>query len=160
VPTSRRIARLERVILETVALTIQREIHDPRVGMVTVTRVKLAPDLSGATVWWSCLGDEAQKRTTTRGLAAVKHILQRHVAQAMGTRVTPGLNLRFDAGLEKAQHLETIFDKLRAERGDPPPSPDDPLPEVDEDDDSDDAGVEGEPDGEAPPPDGEEEPKA
>jgi ribosome-binding factor A len=141
VPTSRRIARLERVILETVALAIQREVHDPRVGMVTVTRARLAPDLSVATVWWSCLGDEGERRTKSRGLAAATHMLQSRVAHAMGTRVTPTLSLRFDEGLEKAQRLQGIFDRIRAERGEPPVEPVEGA-----DDAPDDGSDEGEPD--------------
>jgi ribosome-binding factor A len=135
VPTSRRIARLEQLILETVAIALQREVHDPRVGIVTVTRVKLAPDLSHATVWWSCLGDDVERRTTGRGLAAATKVVQSRVARAMGTRVTPTLVFRFDVGLEKAQRLEGLFDQIRAERGDPPIRPGD-EPAEDEGDDS------------------------
>jgi ribosome-binding factor A len=126
VPTSRRIARLEQLILETVATAIQREVHDPRVGIVTITRVRLAPDLSVATVWWSCLGTEPERRTTARGLAAATKMIQSKVAQTMGTRVTPTLSLRFDIGLEKAQRLEGIFDQIRAERGEPVPTVEEP----------------------------------
>jgi ribosome-binding factor A len=140
VPTSRRIARLEQLILETVAIALQREVHDPRVGIVTVTRVKLAPDLSHATVWWSCLGDEVQRRTTGRGLAAATKVVQSRVARAMGTRVTPTLVFRFDVGLEKAQRLEGLFDQIRAERGDPPIRPEDEPPEGEDDEPADEDG--------------------
>jgi ribosome-binding factor A len=139
VPTSRRIARLEQLILETVAVALQREVHDPRIGIVTVTRVRLAPDLSHATVWWSCLGDEVKQRTTERGLTAATKVVQSRVAKAMGTRITPTVVFRFDVGLEKAQRLEGLFDQIRTERGDPPPRPDDP-PAGDEDVDPDDEG--------------------
>jgi ribosome-binding factor A len=156
VPTSRRIARLERVILETIAVAVQREVHDPRVGLVTVTRVRLAPDLSAATVWWSCLGDEGQRRTKARGLAAATRMLQSRVAQAMGTRVTPTLTLRFDEGLEKAQRLQGIFDKIREERGEPSVDADaseaDPTEDAAEGEEADDA--EPDDDGEDEPPDG------
>jgi ribosome-binding factor A len=131
-PSSRRVERLQQLILETVATAIQRDVHDPRVGMVTVTRVRLAPDLSAATVWWSCLGDEAEKRTCGRGLHAATRMLQSRVAQAMGTRVTPTLSLRFDPGLERAQRLEGIFDQIRAERGEPVVGPETSEPPDDE----------------------------
>jgi len=113
----RRILRLQQLILETAATHIQRELEDPRLGLVSITRVKLAPDLTQAQVFWSVLGDEAAVRTCERGLARALPSIQRAVAAALQTRVTPKLQLRHDGGMEHAQRLETIFAKLRAERG-------------------------------------------
>ena len=113
----RRILRLQQLILEVVAVTVQRELQDPRVGMVTVTRVRLSPDMSSAQVFWSMLGTDAEKRTTERGLTRALPLIQRRVAEAMATRVTPTLSLKFDASMEKAQRLNEIFDRLRSERG-------------------------------------------
>jgi ribosome-binding factor A len=134
----RRILRLQQLMLETLATAVQREVHDPRVRLVTVTRVRLAKDLSTAVVSWSTLGTPSERRTVERGLEDALPMLQRHVAKAMGTRVTPSLSLRFDPGPEKAQRLDTIFRRLGEERGDPPPSDSPPEPPPDLDDDSDD----------------------
>ncbi len=46
-------------------------------------------------------------------------LIQRRIAEVMGTRITPAITLRFDPSLEHAQHLEEIFDRLRKERGEP-----------------------------------------
>ncbi|MDJ0520767.1 MAG: 30S ribosome-binding factor RbfA [Planctomycetota bacterium] len=113
----RRILRLQNVILQTAANHIQRELEDPRIGLVSITRVKLSPDLTQAQVYWSVLGDEAEVRTCERGLENALPSIQRAVADAMQTRVTPKLQLRHDPGLEHAQRLEEIFTKLREERG-------------------------------------------
>jgi ribosome-binding factor A len=111
---ARRILRLQQLILRTVATHVQREIRDPRVGLISVTRVKLSPDLTQCQVYWSCLGEEAERRTTERGLQDALPSIQRAVAGA------PRLVLRFDEGLEKTQRMEEIFLKIhqeRAERG-------------------------------------------
>ena len=113
----RRILRLQQVILETAATLIQRELEDPRIGLISITRVKLAPDLSQALLFWSVLGDETAVRTCERGLTDALPLIQRAVAKAMQTRVTPRLQLKHDAGMVHAERLETIFAKLRAERG-------------------------------------------
>jgi ribosome-binding factor A len=115
-PAGRRIQRLQQLILETIAQFLQREVRDPRIGMVSVTRVKLARDLSTAQVGWSCLGDEAQRRTCERGLRDATPAVQRAVAHAIQTRVTPRISFRFDPTLEEAQALEEIFEHLRQER--------------------------------------------
>ncbi len=115
----RRILRLQELILRTVATHVQREVRDPRVGMISITGVKLSPDLSRAQVLWSSLGDESQRRTTERGLEDALPVIQRAVAEAMQTRITPRLSLRYDDGLEKQQRMEDIFRTIAEERGDP-----------------------------------------
>jgi ribosome-binding factor A len=130
----RRVLRLQQLILETVAETVQQGLDDPRIGMVSVTRVKLSPDLTAARVYWSCLGTDAQRRTSERGLQRALPLLQRAVAQSMGTRVTPRLSLTYDETLARSERLEEIFERLRRERGESP-TPDDASPPPPSDDD-------------------------
>jgi ribosome-binding factor A len=124
----RRILRLQQLVLETAATFIQRSLEDPRIGLVSITRVKLSPDLSHAILYWSCLGDEAVVRTTERGLHDALPSIQRAVAGAMQTRVTPRIELRHDRGLEHAQRMEELFEQIHRERA----GPADPDPDGDE----------------------------
>ncbi|MDF1702305.1 MAG: 30S ribosome-binding factor RbfA [Planctomycetota bacterium] len=150
----RRIKRLEKVIQQAAANHAQRELQDPRIGLISITRVKLTPDLSQAILFWSVIGEEAQRRTTERGLQDALPSIQRAIAKSMQTRVTPRCELRYDEGMEHAQRLESIFTKLREERGDiepvgSPPEGDDPA--LDDGSDETDAGEAGggKPDSEA-----------
>jgi|GEM_PF-40664 len=147
-PLPRRIARLQQLILEVAAETIQRRLADPRLRMVTLTRVKLAPDLSTVVVYYSAMApNDEERRATARALAGAASLVQSVVGDAMATRTTPHLTFRYDASLAQSAHLEDIFQKLRAERGEPPlPVPEtleDRLraagPDDDRDDDRDDA---------------------
>ena len=112
----RRIERLQQLMLEVIAETVQRELEDPRIGLVTITRIKLTPDLFSATVFWSTLDEGAKRRTTERGLTDALPLLQRAVATNVRMRITPKLSLRFDDSLERAGRLEGIFQQLREER--------------------------------------------
>ena len=114
--TQRRVLRLQQVILQTVATTLQREVSDPRIGMISVTRVKLSSDLSSAIVGWSVMGGDAEVRKTERALEAATPLVQRAVAGALQTRVTPRLKFRHDGSLDRAQKLDSIFEHLRQER--------------------------------------------
>lgn len=119
-PLPRRIARLQQLILEVAAETVQRRLADPRLRLVTLTRVKLAPDLSTAVVYYSAMApSDLERRATARALAGAASLVQSVVGDAMGTRTTPKLSFRYDATLAQAAHLEDIFQKLRAERGEP-----------------------------------------
>ena len=128
----RRVLRLQQLILEIVAETLQRDIRDPRIGVVSITRVKLAPDLSRARVYWSVLGEDAERRTTDRGLQDALPVIQRAVASGLRTRTTPRLSIEFDESLAKSVRLEEIFHDIHQENvergleepdGEPGPDP-------------------------------------
>jgi ribosome-binding factor A len=137
----RRVERLQQLILEVAATTVQRELADPRLGFVTLTRVKLSPDLTQAVIHWSCLGDGAARRKSARALSDATGLVQAVVAKAIGTRTTPEITFRYDPSLEKAGHLEEIFEKLKHEPGHVPAAPiDSPAADDDaKDDDDEDA---------------------
>jgi ribosome-binding factor A len=120
VPDDRRLLRLQQLVLETVASTVQRDLDDPRIGLVTITKVKLAKDLTQAVVFWSTLAEGAQRRTSERGLTDALPVIQAAVADAMATRTTPRLTLHFDAAMEKADRIDSILAKLARERGETP----------------------------------------
>lgn len=124
----RRVLRLQQLILEAAASYIQRELQDPRIGLVSVTRVKLAPDLSTAVIGWSQMGSDEQRRTTERGLEDAAPAVQREVARVMQTRTTPRISFRYDDTLERSQALEEIFEKLREERAEESPADEDEAP--------------------------------
>ena len=113
----RRVLRLQQLILEIVAVALQREAADPRLQLASITRVKLTSDLSHAQVWWSCLAKEPQREKTAQAIEGFLPLLQARVAQQLGTRITPRLELKFDPTLERAQRLESIFHHLQEERG-------------------------------------------
>jgi ribosome-binding factor A len=121
-PDDRRLLRLQQLVLETVAKTVQRDLDDPRIGLVTITKVKLAKDLTQAVVYWSCLEEGGPRRTAERGLEDALPVIQRAVAGALSTRMTPRLTLRFDHAPEHAGKLDSIFAKLARERGETPPA--------------------------------------
>src|SRR5688500_8051992 len=147
-PDDRRLLRLQQLVLETVAQSVQRDLDDPRIRMVTITRVKLARDLTSGIVFWSTLEGGAVRRTVERGLADAVPVLQGAVARALSTRLTPRLTLRFDSGLERAAKLDTLFADLARERGElPAPAPPEegaeaPASSADADPEEPDAGEE------------------
>ncbi len=115
-PDPRRIQRLEQLILQTLGPTIA-QLDDPRMGLVTVTRIRLSRDLSVARVNWSCVGDEGERNRSEHALEHACGYLQSIVAGAMHTRVTPRLEFHHDASMENAARISGILHKLAEERG-------------------------------------------
>ena len=99
---SRRTDRIAEQIRAELALLLRRDVTDPRIGLVTLVRVDVAPDLSNAGVWWSPLPqagapdpDEVQA-----GLESAAGFLRRRLAKTLPLRRVPELRFRHDRSLE------------------------------------------------------------
>jgi ribosome-binding factor A len=112
----RRVKRLEALILQTVAPLVSHGLSDPRLAMVTVTRVKLAADLSVARVNWSTLGGPGDVVKVQRALEHARGPLQAAVAAALRTRVTPRLAFHYDESLVRGQRVTEVLEQLSRER--------------------------------------------
>jgi ribosome-binding factor A len=122
-PDERRLRRLEKQILHVVAPLVAHGLADPRLRLVTVTRIRLSADLSIARVNWSCLGNRGERSTAAHALEHARGRIQAEVAKAMRTRTTPRLEFHFDESLERAQRVQDILARLREEReGAPEPA--------------------------------------
>ena len=113
-----RLKRLTGVVQQRASRAILFELKDPRLGFLTVTRVKLASDLTQCTIFWSILGTPGEKSKAARALEDARGFLQSAIAREMGTRVTPRITLKFDESIEKAQKVYGILANLRKERAD------------------------------------------
>lgn len=115
-------------IRDILSVLLMREVSDPRLEGVTVTDVKLDPELMFATVMVNALGDEERRDDIMKALQRAKGFLRREVASRVRLRNAPELLFRWDEGLERAERVNKIFDKLVI-----PPAP----PEEAKDDDDD-----------------------
>jgi len=96
-------------IQEIVAVMIDRKLKDPRLGMVTVTDVRVTGDLQQATVFYTVLGGEQERADAAEVLAAYRGRLRSHMGKGLGIRLTPTLEFVPDALPEDAAHLEDVF---------------------------------------------------
>jgi ribosome-binding factor A len=101
------------------ALLIAREVHDPGVGFLTLTRVKVTPDLQLARVYYTSLGDETAQRETARALQRAAPFLRRHLGQRIRLRRVPELEFFYDESIARNDRIEQILQELKAERHEP-----------------------------------------
>ncbi len=107
---SRRILKLASRIQFLITNAIQRELHDPRVGFVTILRVEPTEDLREAKVYFSVFGDEGVKSRTEHALHQATGFIQREVAQNLHTRVTPKLMFILDDTQDKISRVEKLIE--------------------------------------------------
>lgn len=92
-----------------VAEALEFRIKDPRVGFVTITDVRVTPDLREASVFYTVLGDEEAQAGTAAALESAKGILRSEVGRQTGIKFTPTLAFFPDAVPENARHLEDLL---------------------------------------------------
>lgn len=102
---------------------LARQVKDPGVGFVTITDVRVTPDLHVARVYYTALGDEKARVQTRHALDRATPFLRRQVGQRLRLRRVPELEFFFDETIERADRIERIIEDLHAQEraiGNPP----------------------------------------
>ncbi len=130
----RRIHRLEAQIKARVAEILMRELQDPKLGMVTISRVELDREFTQCKVYWSALGSPKQVAASRGALNRARGFVQREVGATLSTRTVPHLAFVFDEGIAGSIQMQQTLTELRKEREErtgekepPPPLPGDPA---------------------------------
>jgi ribosome-binding factor A len=117
---SRRTERIASQIQAEVARILREEITDPRIGLVTITRVDVAPDLSHAVLYYSALQldaeDAAGLAAVEAGLRSAAAFVRRHAAQALPLKRMPELRFRYDPSLALGNRTLTLLRELEDHR--------------------------------------------
>jgi ribosome-binding factor A len=109
-----RARRLAGRIREIVATTLERQVKDPRLGMVTITDARVTPDLREATVYYTVYGDEATRAGSAAALESARGVLRTQVGRQTGVRFTPALTFVADTVPEHAQHIEELIHRAQS----------------------------------------------
>lgn len=122
--------RIGEEIRHEIGRLLGREVHDPAIGFVTVTRVKVSPDLQLARVFYTQLGDERARQETQRALERATSFLRRHIGARLRLRRVPELRFQFDQSVEHQDRIEKILldlaEERRAREDEPPSVPSEP----------------------------------
>ena len=100
--------KIARVIREEASRVVLYELADPRIGFVTVTKVKVSADLQHARVYVSVLGDEADRDRTMAVLEGAARVVQRAVGPRLKTRSIPIISFEFDPSVQGAIRVSLI----------------------------------------------------
>ncbi len=101
-------------------------VHDPGIGFITLTRVKVSPDLQMARVYYSSLGDPKARSETAKALGRATPFLRRQIGSRLQLRRVPELTFEFDESIAHQDRVEQVLRDLHAEaaaRTAPSPEP-------------------------------------
>jgi ribosome-binding factor A len=106
--------RVADQIRSELGLLLSREVHDPGIGFVTVTRVQVTPDLQTARVFYTSLGDERARKNTARALERAAPFLRRQIAQRLRLKRSAELTFIFDESIAGQDRIEQLLNELHA----------------------------------------------
>jgi ribosome-binding factor A len=116
----------EQIRIELTQL-LARDVHDPGIGFMTLTKVSVTPDLQLARVYYTSLGDETAQRETAKALTRALPFLRRHIAQRVRLRRVPEIEFFYDKSIAQHDRIEQILQELKAEADARPPAPPDDV---------------------------------
>lgn len=112
----RRPGQVAEIVRQVLAEALARDIRDPRVGLVTLTRVEVSGDLSHAKVYvMSGEADGGKREAALEGLRSAAGFLRSRIARALSTRTIPELHFELDRGLEHAARINAVLADLKRE---------------------------------------------
>ena len=100
------------------ASLLSREVHDPGIGFVTLTKVQVSPDLGLARVLYTALGDDKARASTARALERAAPFLRRQLGARLRLKRAPELRFIYDESIAGQDRIEQLLNDLRTDQGD------------------------------------------
>ncbi len=118
--TPNRLGRIGDQLKQELALLIQNELRDPRLGMISVIDVKVSRDLAHAEVYITALN--AEPAEAVAALNNASGFLRSLLAKNLNLRVMPRLKFIYDISVERGRKLTALIDEALAQdaRHEPP----------------------------------------
>jgi ribosome-binding factor A len=116
---TRRTQRVSEALREVLSELIQRHLKDPRVGFVTITAVRVTPDLGKADVYYTVL-DPEQREQTQEGLESAQSYLRTEAGRQVRLKTLPKLYFHLDDTPDRGARIDELLREIHA--GDESPS--------------------------------------
>ena len=111
-PQGSRPDRIGDQIRAEVAQLLSRELQDPGLGFVTVTRVHVTADLQIARIYYTTMGDDRARRRTAQALLRAQPFIRRSIGSRLRLRRVPEIEFIFDESIEQHERLERLIQEI------------------------------------------------
>jgi ribosome-binding factor A len=125
---TQRTERVDELLRQEISQILSREVADPEIGFATVTEVETAPDLRHARVWFSVIGQKAERDQTVRALERAMVYVRRQLGTRLRLRRIPELHVRLDDSVERGTRVLQLLNDLEEGRTPDPIMPAESLP--------------------------------
>lgn len=125
--------RVADQVRSEIALMLSRDVHDPGIGFVTITRVQLSPDLQQARVRYTTLGDDKARANTAKALQRAAPFLRRQLGARLRLRRAPEVTFLYDDAIAGQDRIEQLLNDIHREDAARQVQPDDDQTQRDDD---------------------------
>jgi ribosome-binding factor A len=128
---SQRTDRIDELLRQEISSLLSREVADPGIGFVTITRVDTSPDLAHARVWVSLIGQPGERAATLAALRRAMPFVRRELGGRIRIRRIPELHVEVDETTERGTRVLRLLHELEEGRVPeqlPPPAESLPTP--------------------------------
>lgn len=105
--------RLSEALREEIASIIEGELGDPRIGLATVTEVRLSPEGKAAVVLVTVVGDDAEAGRTLQGLTAARNYIRHEAGERLRLRHAPDLHFQLDKSEEYGARIDQLLERMK-----------------------------------------------
>ena len=112
-----RAERVSGLIQEVLSDLLKKGIHDPRLQMATITKVKMSPDLKLARIYFSIYGDSKKSEDAANGFESARGFIKRNLARKLGLRYMPDLKFYYDDSFDYGLHIDQLLRKITKDNG-------------------------------------------
>ncbi len=110
---TRRTERVGNVIQRELSTFILRDLSDPRLGFITLSKADVSPDLSQAKVVVSVMGDEDEKQAALAALTQYAPRMRTHLAKVLHMRTVPRVIFELDRNLDHGIRIAELLKEVR-----------------------------------------------
>jgi len=115
-PSPKRSEHLEKSLKKEINNIIYRKINDPRIKFVTITKIKVSPDLKYADIFVTIFNDKAQQRKALEGLKSATKFIRVELGKDLKLRFVPKIEFKIDKDLEHQYKLLKIITEVQGEQ--------------------------------------------
>lgn len=109
-----RARKLAERIKVLVAEALERAVKDPDLGFVTITDVRVTPDLQNASIYFTVFGSPEEKQQSAEIIEKNRGLIRREVGRGLSIRLTPTIEFIPDEVPEIAAHLNDLLAEAKA----------------------------------------------
>ncbi|CAG0967499.1 ribosome-binding factor A [Geobacter sp.] len=110
--------KVAEAIHELVSGLLVKGLKDPRIGFVTITGVKVTDDIRHATIYYTVMGSDEEKKATSHGLNSAVGFIRKEVGKELRLRFAPELIFKYDESIEYGSRIDKLLKEIRSEDGD------------------------------------------
>jgi ribosome-binding factor A len=108
----RRSARLNEVLKEETSDILGKKLKDPRIGFVTVTGVKVSPDLRHADIFVSVLGTEEEKESAFKSLKGATGFIRSELGKRLRLKFLPEISFAIDESIDEGIRISKLIKRI------------------------------------------------